>query len=77
MPSPPLPGHCDQVGCTDGHGGRQKNILEGEEESAEVSGEAPAFAPSKHNKGLTGEECTGPPPKTRSAGTGVRLSRGL
>lgn len=49
----------------------------GEYENAKVSGEAPALAPSKHNKGLTGEECASPPPKTRSAGAGVRLSGGL
>lgn len=65
----------DGQGC----GARQRNVLtrKGEYESTEVSGEAPALAPSKHNKGLTGEECASLPPKTRSAGTGVRLSGGL
>lgn len=58
LPSPPLPGHCDEARWTDGRGGRQRNaLMEGECESTEVSGEAPALAPSKHNKGLTEEEC--------------------
>lgn len=40
-------------------------------------GRGPALAPSKHNKGLTGEECACPRPEPVLRATGVRLSGGL